>query len=81
VLIHQHGQVDDARLRDTIRRVFHHRATHPIPGRLPPPPRELGVSYSRAAESVGVPKAPDEAHRILADWLDPILVEASAEDG
>lgn len=73
LLIHTHDRVDASLLRTTIQRVFHLRATHIVPERLPPPPRELAVSYRREAELVGLPPELDEVHQLLADWLDPVL--------
>lgn len=79
LLIHQHGRVDRTRLRNAIRRIFDRRATHLIPARIPVPPRELTTSYRREAERVSMSLSADEAHRILAAWLDPILVEAAKQ--
>lgn len=75
LLVRQHEYVDVAKLRNAIRQVFNRRATHPVPARLPPPPRALAVAYRRAAEPVGIAATLDAAHRILADWLDPVLAE------
>lgn len=73
LLLHTHERVDTSLLRATIQRVFHLRATHVVPERLPPPPRELAVSYRREAELVGLAPGLEEAHRSLAEWLDPVL--------
>lgn len=84
VLIHQHERLDAALLQESIERIFNRRATHAVPDRLPPPPRELAVSYRREAEHVEVPSGLEEAHRVLADWLDPVLAaicERRNEDG
>lgn len=70
-----HARVDARLLKDVIRRVFDRRATHPVPDRLPPPLRELAVSYRREAERVGLPTNLDDVHRLLGAWLDPILSE------
>jgi hypothetical protein len=75
LLVRQHEHVDVAKLRNAIRQVFNRRATHPVPARLPPPSRALAVAYRRAAEPVGIAATLDAAHRILADWLDPVLAE------
>jgi hypothetical protein len=79
LLIHEHGRIDRTRLRDAIRRIFDRRATHAIPVQVPIPPRELATSYRRGAERVGMSVTADEAHRILAAWLDPILAEAARQ--
>ena len=47
------------------------------PERLPPPSRDLAVGYRREAEQVGLPGGLDEAHQLLADWLDPVLTAIS----
>lgn len=73
LLIRQHERVDAASLREAIRRVFGRRETHAIPERLPAPPSDLAVSYRREAERVGLARALDEAHQLLADWLNPVL--------
>ena len=75
LLVHQHAHTDSTRLRDAIRRVFQTRATHAVPERVPPPPRTLAVAYRREAERVGVAGGLDEAHQLLAAWLDPVLAE------
>ncbi len=76
LLIRQYGHVDTTRLRGAIHRVFYRRATHAVPERLPPPPRELAFSYRREATPVGIAVGLDEVHQLLASWLDPILLEA-----
>jgi hypothetical protein len=73
LLIREHERLDPAVLGDAIQRVFDRRATHGIPKRLPPPARELAVSYRREARQVRVASGLEEAHRLLADWLDPVL--------
>lgn len=39
----------------------------------PPPSRDLAVAYRREAEAVGVVTLREEAHRLAAQWLDPVL--------
>lgn len=73
LLIRQHGQVDATLLSSALRRVFQHRGTHAVPERLPPPPRDLAVGYRREAAYVGIGVGLEEAHRLLAGWLDPVL--------
>jgi hypothetical protein len=75
LLIREHEPPDPVRLRDAIQRVFHRRATHDIPECVPPPARELAVGYRREAEQVSVASELEEAHRLLADWLDPVLAQ------
>jgi hypothetical protein len=75
MLVLENERVDVVLLKDVIRRVFGRRATHPVPDRLPPPPRELAVSYRREAERVGLPTNLDDVHRRLSAWLDPVLAD------
>jgi hypothetical protein len=75
MLVLQNERLDAVLLKDVIRRVFDRRATHPVPDRLPPPPRELAVSYRREAVRVGLPTNLDDVHRLLGAWLDPVLAE------
>lgn len=73
LLIREHERLDPVVLRDAIQRVFDRRGTHGIPKRLPPPSRELAVGYRREAKHVRVVSGLEEAHRLLAGWLDPVL--------
>jgi hypothetical protein len=73
LLIREHEDLDASVLREAIQHVFDRRGTHPIPERLPPPGRELAVGYRREAEQVRVVSGIEDAHRLLAEWLDPIL--------
>jgi hypothetical protein len=73
LLIREHERLDTIQLRDAIQRVFHRRATHAMPERLPSPARELAIAYRREAERVGIASGLEEAHGRLAEWLDPVL--------
>jgi hypothetical protein len=73
LLIREHEYVDPIGLREAIQQVFDRRGTHSIPERLPPPGRDLAVGYRREAEQVRVVPGINDAHRLLAEWLDPIL--------
>jgi len=75
LLIRQHGGVDVSLLREAVQRVFHRRATHAVPERLPPPPAALAVAYRREARRVSTVAGLEEAHQLLARWLDPVLAE------
>ena len=75
LLIRQHERVDLRRLRETVRRVLLRRATHAGPERVPPPPASLALAYRREARHVTVVAGLDEAHQLLAQWLDPVLAE------
>jgi len=75
LLIHVHERVEPDRLRTAIGRVFERRATHVVPARVPAPPSDLTVSYRREAQHVGLVTTLEDAHRLLADWLDPVLAK------
>jgi Nucleotidyl transferase AbiEii toxin, Type IV TA system len=80
LLVLQHERVDTVSLKDAIHRVFDQRATHTVPERLPPPPRELAVSYRREAERVGLATNLDDVHHLLGAWLDPVLADIAHAD-
>jgi hypothetical protein len=73
LLIRRNTDVDSVLLADTIQRVFHRRATHAIPHHLPPPPNALAVAYRREAAHLDTATELNEAHRLLSEWLDPVL--------
>jgi hypothetical protein len=73
LLIREHVRLDPEELRGAIQHVFDRRATHAVPERLPLPARGLAVAYRREAEQVKLVSRIEDAHRLLADWLDPVL--------
>jgi predicted nucleotidyltransferase component of viral defense system len=75
LLIRQHEHVDVRLLQEAVQRVFHRRATHAVPERLPAPPAALAVAYRREARGVATVAGLEEAHHLLARWLDPVLAE------
>jgi len=75
LLIRHHERVDVPLLRETVRRVFLRRATHAVPGCVPPPPAALAVACRREARHVTVVAGLEEAHQLLAQWLNPVLAE------
>ena len=75
LLIRQLQPVDVRLLQEAVQRVFHRRATHAVPERLPPPARALAVAYRREARRVSTVEGLEEAHQLLAQWLDPVLAE------
>jgi len=75
LLIRQYGIVDTVTLGTAIRSVFDSRATHAVPHSLAPPPRALAPAFRREATSVGIVSELGEAHRLLVEWLDPVLNE------
>jgi hypothetical protein len=75
LLIRQHEPVDPGRLREAVRRTFDQRAPHAVPERRAPPAAALAVAYRREARSVSTVTELEEAHQLLAQWLDPVLAE------
>lgn len=75
LLIQRHARVDGPRLGQEIRATFERRATHAVPATLPQLPAALAVSFRRDAPAVGLSPSLDEAHRLLAQWLDPLLLQ------
>lgn len=73
LLIRTFERVDAQRLRDAIQRTFENRATHPVPGRVPPPPGDWQRAYREEAEGVGITPQVTEAHRLVGAWLDAVL--------
>ncbi|HKV44160.1 MAG TPA: nucleotidyl transferase AbiEii/AbiGii toxin family protein [bacterium] len=77
VLIRNFEPVRAGPLQEAIERTFAHRRTHPVPDRLPAPPAELAVAYRREAQVVGITTSLEEAHRLAAQWLDPVLADTA----
>ena len=75
LLIRQYDHVDGSRLREAVQRLFLRRATHPVPERLPAPPSALAVPYRREARAVSTVAELEQAYQLLAQWLDPVLVD------
>ena len=80
LLIRQYAHVDVSLLHVAVQRVFHRRATHAVPGRVPPPPAALAIAYRREARDVSTVAGLEEAHQLLAQWLDPVLAEIHQAD-
>ena len=75
LLIRQYEHVDVQLLQEAVQRVFHRRATHAVPERLPAPLGALAVAFRREARNVSTVAELQEAHQLLAQWLDPVLAE------
>jgi hypothetical protein len=73
VLIQLLERVDADRLRHAVVQTFTRRRTHEVPTHLPPPPADWAVAYREEAEAVGVTTNLDEAHKLAAEWIDPVL--------
>jgi hypothetical protein len=78
LLIRDYTQLDTELLRAAIQRVFLRRATHPVPKRLDAPPTALAVAYRREARGVSGVAELEEAHQLLAEWLNPVLAKIHA---
>ncbi len=73
VLISDLASFEAGRLRETIRRLFHARATHPVPDALPLPPANWSRSYRLLAEEVGIDVDPRAGHEQAARLLNAVL--------
>lgn len=73
VLISDLASFEFSRLRNVIVRLFEARATHELPGSVPAPPTEWARPYRALAEEVGLDPDPTVGHRLVADFLDPVL--------
>ena len=73
ILMSELAAFEFRRLREVIVRVFEARATHKPPTSMPAPPREWARPYRALAEEVGLDPDPAVGHRLVADFLDPVL--------
>jgi len=73
VLVKQLMVLDAARLRAALVGVFEKRRQHPLPDRLPPPPRDWAVPYRKLTNQVGINPELGTGHLEAAALLDPIL--------
>ena len=78
LLVKQLMVLDASRLRAALSGVFERRRQHPLPDRLPPPPPDWAVPYSKLASQVSISPELRTGHREAATLLDPILA-GSAE--
>ncbi|MGO9452204.1 MAG: nucleotidyl transferase AbiEii/AbiGii toxin family protein [Candidatus Binataceae bacterium] len=78
VLVKQLMVLDASRLRAALIGVFERRRQHPLPDRLPPPPRDWAVPYRKLASQVSISPELGTGHGEAAALLDPILA-GSAE--
>ena len=70
-------RIDGATLNAAIAQTFEHRATHPVPASLPPPPPAWAPVYMRIAMGDGLPwPTLDGVTRAVQTFLDPVLVQA-----
>lgn len=60
-------------LREVIVRLFDARATHELPTSVPAPPSNWARPYGTLAEEVGLDPDLAVGHRLVADFLNPVL--------
>ena len=71
-------EIEATAIRAAIERTFNHRATHPVPGRLPDPPVAWGPVYERMADVDGLRwRNLDDLTEAVRDFLDPVLGDES----
>jgi hypothetical protein len=70
VLLVQSEQLGPERVRRALVATFETRGTHPLPGKLPTPPRDWEEPYAALAEELGLPaRTPAQAYVFLdAHW-------------
>jgi hypothetical protein len=73
VLVKQSMVLDAARLHTALVGVFEKRRQHPLPDRLPPPPRDWTVPYRKLASQVSINPELRSGYLEAAALLDPVL--------
>jgi len=73
VLIAGEAALDARRLRAALDVTFNHRATHPLPARLPRPAADWRVPYGRMCRDIGLDPDLDAGHATAAHLVDPVL--------
>ncbi len=69
LLLLMRTQMEPHRLRENIERTFAHRATHPIPPELPPPPESWRVRFAELAAQCGIDIEIDSALRSVNEYV------------
>ena len=72
LLVKELMALDASRLRAALTGVFESRRQHPLPDRLPPPPRDWAVPYRQLTNQVGINPELRSGHLEAAALLDPI---------
>ncbi|HZJ08614.1 MAG TPA: nucleotidyl transferase AbiEii/AbiGii toxin family protein [Trueperaceae bacterium] len=80
VLIAESFNLDGDSLSHSIVATFHGRDLHPVPERLPTPPREWSTPYGRLAGDVGISPEISAGHVLAAALIDPILQGSAVND-
>lgn len=65
--------VGSADVREALEATFEERSSHPLPDRLPPPPKEWARPYGGLAKDLDIPPALDEGHAVAARFVDSVL--------
>jgi hypothetical protein len=73
VMVKQSMVLNADRLRMALVGVFEKRRQHPLPDRLPPPPRQWVVPYRKMATEVGINSDLGTGYAEAAALLDPVL--------
>ncbi len=73
VLIRRLERIDGQKLRAAIELTFATRKTHAVPLNVPAPPAAWRVSFRQGSARVGIGSDVDEAHDLVASWLEPVL--------
>jgi hypothetical protein len=66
-------------IRQAIHYTFTERSTQEIPSEFPEPPEDWPARYERLARGLAITKGSNEAHRIVAAFLDPVLSGATED--
>jgi hypothetical protein len=80
VLIRSAAEFNAGRLRRALHVTFNARDTHGLPTALPAPPRSWVAPYKRMADQVGLDPDVALGHRLVADFLDPVLDGSIGDD-
>lgn len=73
VLIAGEAAIDGQRLRAALDITFNHRATHPLPARLPRPAADWRVPYGRMCRDIGLDPDPGTGHDLAVRLVGPVL--------
>ena len=73
VLIAGEAALDARRLRAALDVTFNHRATHPLPARLPRPAADWRVPYGRMCRDIGLDPDLGAGHDLAVRLVDPVL--------
>jgi hypothetical protein len=80
VLIRASSTFEAGDLRRALRLTFSDRSSQNLPAQLPPPPSGWAATYPALADEVGLDPDVAIGHRLAAEFLDPILSGAVADD-